>query len=68
LREIKHKSVEGSEDFALEFHFAPNEFFENDVLTAHFKMLSDNDVDKIVGTTIKWKDGKDLTKKTIEKK
>jgi len=31
-------------------------------------MLTENDVDKIVGTEIKWKEGKDLTKKTITKK
>jgi len=68
LREIKHKSEEGTENFSLEFYFAPNEFFENDLLKASFKMLTENDVDKIVGTEIKWKEGKDLTKKTITKK
>jgi len=41
LKEIKHKSVEGSEDFSIEFHWGPNEFFENEILTASFKMLSE---------------------------
>jgi len=52
----------------LEFFFTPNEFFENTSLKVYFEMLTENDVDKIKGSEIKWKEGKDLTKKTITKK
>jgi len=68
LKEIKHFTEEGTENFSLEFHFAPNEFFENEVLKVRFAMISENDVEKIVGCAIKWKEGKDTTKKTVTKK
>jgi len=66
--QIDHITEEGSENFVLKFHFSPNEYFENNALTARFIMLSENEVDKIEGTDIKWKEGKDVTKKTITKK
>jgi len=65
LKGVKHDSEEGTENFTLEFNFGPNDFFENETLKVRFVMLSENDVDKIVGTDIKWKAGKDLTKKEI---
>jgi len=68
ITKIDHVEEEGKENFSIKFHFSPNEYFENEVLTARFVMLSENDVDKIEGTDIKWKEGKDLTKKTITKK
>jgi len=68
LTKIEHHPEEGSENFSLKFFFAPNEYFENDVLTVKFTMLSEQEVDKITGTEIKWKEGKDVTKKQITKK
>lgn len=52
--------------FTLEFHFAPNEFFENEVLakqyfytTSHNKIIHEVPlIRKSVGCEIKWKEGK----------
>jgi len=50
LLEVRHSAEEGTENFSLEFIFSPNDFFTNDILAVRFKMLTENDVDKIVGT------------------
>lgn len=63
----------------LEFHFEPNEYFTNTVLTKHYEMKCTPDDDdpfsfegpeiiKCAGCTINWNKGKDITKKTIKKK
>jgi len=65
---IEHLDEEGTENYLIKFHFSPNEYFENETLSARFVMLSENEVDKIEGTDIKWKEGKDITKKTVTKK
>ncbi|XP_028812006.1 nucleosome assembly protein 1-like 4b isoform X1 [Denticeps clupeoides] len=65
--------------FTLEFHFEPNTYFNNTVLTKVYKMKSEPEPDdpfsfegpEIVdceGCDIDWKKGKDVTVKTIKKK
>ena len=58
-------------DFRVNFHFpANNAFFENAVLSKTFKMKTELDeecLDKAESTEIKWKPGKNLTKKLVKK-
>nr|XP_054094606.1 nucleosome assembly protein 1-like 1 isoform X8 [Callithrix jacchus] len=65
--------------FVLEFHFEPNEYFTNEVLTKTYRMRSEPDDSdpfsfdgpEIMGCTgcqIDWKKGKNVTLKTIKKK
>ncbi|XP_077309629.1 nucleosome assembly protein 1-like 4 isoform X1 [Lithobates pipiens] len=65
--------------FTLEFHFGPNEYFSNQVLTKTYKMKSEPDstdpfsfegpeIIDCEGCTIDWKKGKNITVKTIKKK
>nr|XP_033784377.1 nucleosome assembly protein 1-like 4 isoform X2 [Geotrypetes seraphini] len=65
--------------FTLEFHFEPNDYFTNSVLTKTYKMKSEPDPSdpfsfegpEIVdceGCTIEWKKGKNVTVKIIKKK
>uniref|UniRef100_A0A8C9GQR6 Nucleosome assembly protein 1 like 4 n=1 Tax=Piliocolobus tephrosceles TaxID=591936 RepID=A0A8C9GQR6_9PRIM len=67
------------QSFVLEFHFEPNDYFTNSVLTKTYKMKSEPDKadpfsfegPEIVdcdGCTIDWKKGKNVTVKTIKKK
>lgn len=54
----------------LTLSFAENEFFSNETLVLTIK-YTDSDADEpdhITGSTIQWKDGKDMTKKKIKKK
>jgi nucleosome assembly protein 1-like 1 len=80
LTDIKVKSLDDFHGFALEFTFAPNDYFEDSVLTKTFKMDSsllgtssggEPEVTELVGCEIHWKDGKDVTvkntKKTVKK-
>ncbi|XP_014224525.1 nucleosome assembly protein 1-like 1-B [Trichogramma pretiosum] len=64
--------------FVLEFHFSPNEYFSNSVLTKEYQMKcapEENDpfsfegpeIYKCKGCTIDWKKGKNVTVKTIKK-
>lgn len=64
--------------FVLEFHFEPNEYFSNSVLTKEYFMKCTPEEDdpfsfegpeiyKSVGCTIDWKKGKNVTVKTIKK-
>jgi len=50
------------------FEFAENEFFSNTTLTKVFHLKEDENSERSEGTSIEWKDGKDVTKKTIKKK
>uniref|UniRef100_A0A673FQZ6 Nucleosome assembly protein 1-like 4b n=1 Tax=Sinocyclocheilus rhinocerous TaxID=307959 RepID=A0A673FQZ6_9TELE len=65
--------------FTLEFHFDPNKYFTNTVLTKVYKMKSEPDAEdpfsfegpEIIdceGCEIDWLKGKDVTVKTIKKK
>ncbi|KAJ9468896.1 putative nucleosome assembly protein [Diplonema papillatum] len=73
---LKHLSDIESHDepqgFRLTFHFSENEFFENRSLTKTYKVVNTemdiDDVEQIIGDDIKWKDGKNVTKKKAGKK
>uniref|UniRef100_A0A8C5MAT2 Nucleosome assembly protein 1-like 1 n=1 Tax=Leptobrachium leishanense TaxID=445787 RepID=A0A8C5MAT2_9ANUR len=81
LKDIKVKFSEAGQpmSFTLEFHFEPNEYFTNELLTKTYKMRSEPDESdpfsfdgpEIMGCTgcqIDWKKGKNVTLKTIKKK
>ncbi|CAH1159351.1 unnamed protein product [Phaedon cochleariae] len=65
--------------FTLEFHFSPNEYFTNAILTKEYNMKCVPDEDdpfsfegpeifKCTGCTINWNKGKNVTVKTVKKK
>ncbi|CAK6960061.1 nucleosome assembly protein 1-like 4a isoform X2 [Scomber scombrus] len=84
LKHLKDIQVKFSEpgqpmSFTLEFHFEPNGYFNNAVLTKVYKMKSEPDASdpfsfegpEIIdceGCQIDWHKGKDVTVKTIKKK
>jgi nucleosome assembly protein 1-like 1 len=79
LKDIKTNFIEKPMGFVLEFHFEPNEFFTNMVLTKEYDMKCDPDPDdpfgfegpeiyKCRGCTINWNKGKNITLKTVKKK
>lgn len=65
LRDIRCLNHDNGEGFVLEFHFAPNDFFENLVLTKSYDvpnlLLADEPILKNVrGCEIRWKPNKSL--------
>lgn len=65
--------------FILEFHFTPNEYFNNAVLTKTYEMKCAPDeadpfsfegpeIFKCTGCKIDWKKGKNVTEKNVKKK
>ncbi|XP_059366598.1 nucleosome assembly protein 1-like 1 isoform X2 [Carassius carassius] len=81
LQDIKVKFSDAGQpmSFTLEFHFEPNDFFTNTVLTKTYKMRSEPDesdpfsfdgpeIMGCTGCTIDWVKGKNVTLKTIKKK
>ncbi|XP_065070800.1 nucleosome assembly protein 1-like 1 [Rhopilema esculentum] len=65
--------------FAIEFHFSPNEYFSNSVLTKSYKVqchpskedpfsFEGTEITGCTGCSIDWKKGKNVTQKTIKKK
>ncbi len=56
--------------FRLDFYFKPNEFFTNAKLTKTYYMQDSDyhDVERAEGTPIDWKEGRNLTVKTIKKR
>ena len=63
----------------MNFHFAPNNFFNNEVLSKEFVLEYNPKADEpfqpgkikvasTCGTVINWKSGNDLTKRTIKEK
>jgi len=67
-------STDPKPGFKLSFYFTPNEFFENEVLEKTYiyqeevGYSGDFVYDKAIGTEIKWKEDKDLTKEFEIKK
>lgn len=68
--------AEGCDGYKISFHFAPNEYFENEVLTKTIvipgmlggeSMGSMPSVEKLQGCDITWKAGKCLTYKEVKK-
>lgn len=73
LQNIKFRSEDNDEkdegQMHFEFHFSENDFFSNAVLTKSVTYsLSENRPIGSVGCNIEWKQDKNLTKKTIQKK
>jgi nucleosome assembly protein 1-like 1 len=74
LKALENITVETTHDedgnettVTVTFHFGPNEYFENNILTRTFE-LEDDEVKKTTATPIKWKTGKNLSVKIVEKK
>ena len=65
LIDISNEMLE-ERDFKLTFVFSENEYFENSQIEMTFS--NDEETKSIKCDPIKWKPGKDLTKKTIKKK
>ncbi|CAI0419540.1 unnamed protein product [Linum tenue] len=71
LRDIKSIRLEDPVGFKLEFHFDPNPYFKNSVLTKTYHVIEDDEdpvLEKAIGTEIEWHSGKCLTKKILKKK
>lgn len=79
LQDIKVQVQEDPMIFTLFFHFSPNEYFTNTVLTKEYVMKCVPDEDdpfnfegpeiyKCSGCTINWYKGKNVTMKTVKKK
>jgi len=68
LKKIEYVKIDESEySFELRFHFAANDYFTNEVLKKTFYMKEEDLAEKSLGTEIVWKEGKNITKKTIKK-
>ena len=72
LQDIQCEDHENGEGFTLSFHFSPNDYFENSVLTKTYDvpnlLLADEPILKDVqGCEINWKQGKCLTFKEVTK-
>ncbi|CAB3232187.1 unnamed protein product [Arctia plantaginis] len=79
LQDIKVQMHEDPIGFTLEFHFSPNDYFTNTILTKEYSMKCKPDEDSPLefegpeiysckGCEINWKKGKNVTVKTIKKK
>jgi len=79
LEDITIALPEKPSGFILNFHFSPNEFFSNSILTKEYELKSDIDPEdpldfdgpemfKSRGCTIDWKSGKNPTIKVIKQK
>ncbi|GFU09519.1 nucleosome assembly protein 1-like 1-A [Nephila pilipes] len=79
LFDVKAETFADPMSFKLEFHFEPNEFFTNTVLTKFYELrcspeesdifgFEGPEIVKSKGCTIDWKKGKNITVKTIKKK
>ncbi|XP_075234179.1 nucleosome assembly protein 1 [Lycorma delicatula] len=79
LVDIKVLLLKSPMGFVLEFHFSPNEYFSNSVLTKEYEMKcvpDENDpfsfegpeIYKCKGCVIDWKKGKNVTVKTVKKR
>jgi len=79
LQDIQVKFLDKPMGFTLEFHFTPNEYFNNKVLTKTYEMKCEPDPEdpfrfegpeiiKCKGCPIDWKKDKNVTVKNIKKK
>ncbi|CAH1101916.1 unnamed protein product [Psylliodes chrysocephalus] len=79
LTDIKTICKEEPMNFILEFHFSPNEYFTNTILTKEYEMKCAPEEDdpfsfegpeifKCTGCVINWNKGKNVTVKTVKKK
>ena len=68
LEDISVKLHTEDKGFDIEFRFEGNEFFSNSTLRKTFIVPKENVIEKIIGTEIEWKDGKNITEKKVKKK
>ena len=68
ITKIEDTNETGNDNFTITFHFAPNDYIENETLSVKFIMIDENEPAKTESDEIKWKEGKCLTRKTVEKK
>ncbi|CAD8101789.1 unnamed protein product [Paramecium sonneborni] len=68
LTKIEYEPQEKSDNFSLNFYFAPNDYFKNTVLKKKFILKDGENPVKSEGTIIEWNDGKNVTRKLIKKK
>lgn len=73
LEDIVCEDKQDGKGFELHFHFAPNDYFKNSILTKSYDvpnlLLSDEPMLKgVKGTSIEWKPGRSLTYRMIKKK
>jgi len=71
LTRVEYKLSEDAQhplNFSLHFTFSANEYFDNDVLSINLHVKEPRECSKIDGTELKWKEGKNITKKTVQKK
>lgn len=68
LTKIEYLPIENTDNFSLLFYFEINEFFTNYSLKKTFHLKGGENPVKSEGTIIEWKEGKNVTKKTVKKK
>ena len=72
--EEEEEKKDGDDDdvhgFRITFEFEPNDFFDNDRLTMTYHMDPEEDgvLERVEGTRIAWKPGKDVTVKRMKRK
>lgn len=64
---IYYQNEENSNNFTVYFKFEQNEFFTDEILSKKFFINDDDEITKTEGSTVHWKEGKNLTVKTIKK-
>lgn len=67
LKSISYTNEDNTNNFTVTLKFGPNDYFTNETLTKKFYVNDDDEVTKTEGVTINWKEGKNLTVKTIKK-
>ena len=68
LEDISCKLHTEDAGFDLEFKFEANDFFNNTSLTKTYMIPKENVIEKIIGSNIEWKEGKNITEKKVKKK
>lgn len=68
LRHIETERGESPKSLTVRFFFNENEFFDNKDISLKIIYKGEDEVSKIEGTDITWKEGKDPTKKKVKKK
>lgn len=72
LRDIQCHDLDTGRGYTLSFHFAPNHYFENAILTKRYdvpNLYSDDEplLQNVQGSTIDWKNNQSLTHHTVQK-
>lgn len=70
LKDVKWNRLDDAKGFMLEFFFDTNPYFNNNVLTKTYHMISEDEhiLENAIGTEIEWFPGKCLTQKILKKK